>query len=128
MEICSSRKEGIAMKAINVGQYKKDKRCHFVYLGEAKAKEIVLQPTERKHWLLDIAFEVPLEDQKPCGFLIRLESFYEEICILNAKLRYAIDNPVPHPCPHDLFHKAVTGMTPNDQSQVLLDELKKSGE
>jgi hypothetical protein len=100
------------MKSVNVGQYKKDSRSHVVYLGQAKAKAIEFQHTENRNIrLLDIVFEVPLENQEPCEFLIRLETHSEEINMLQKKLNYAIENPVPHPSDNDLFEKAVIGMT-----------------
>ena len=67
------------MKTINVGHNKKDGRSRFVYLGAAKVKAIEVQHTEFNQLLLDIVFEVPLEDQESCEFLVRLETASEEI-------------------------------------------------
>jgi len=108
------------MKSVNVREYKTDSNSHFVYLGQAKAKAIEFQHTEdRNIRLLDIVFEVPLENQEPCEFLIRLETYSEEIRMFQDKLNYAIEHPVPHPSDDDLFHKAVTGSTPREKLNEL---------
>ena len=75
--------------------------------------------------LSEFKFEVPLEDQKPCEFLVRLETAPEEILTFHDKLEYAIEHPVPHPWLNDVFHKAVTGSTPQELQNELL---KKYGE
>ena len=103
------------MKAIDVGHYKADNRSRFVYLGAARVKAVELQHTERGERLLDIVFEVPLEDQEPCEFLIRLETSAREVAALHDELQYAIQHPLPHPWENDLFSKAVSGMTPRQQ-------------
>ena len=109
------------MKSVNVGQYKNDRNSHFVYLGQAKAKAIEFQHTENRNIrLLDMVFEVPLEGRNSCEFLIRLETDSEEINLLQKKLDYAIENPVPHPSDNDLFHKAVTGMTPKEKMESVI--------
>ena len=77
--------------------------------------------TEINQKLLDIVFEVPLEDQEPSEFLVRLETSSEEIDTFRDMLDYAAEHPVPHPWLNDMFHKAVTGSTP----QELQDELLK---
>lgn len=111
------------MKSVNVGQYKKDPRSQFVYLGQAEAKAIECQHTENPNiQLLDIVFEVPLEDQETCEFLIRLETHSEELRILQRKLSYAIEHPIPHPADNNLFHKAVTGMTLSEKEGKLTEE------
>jgi len=111
------------MKSVNVKQYKKDSKSHFVYLGQAKAKAIEFQHTENRNiQLLDIVFEVPLEDQKPCEFLIRLETDSEEINMLQEKLNYAMEHPVSHFSENDLFHKAVIGMTLSEKEGELTKE------
>ena len=111
------------MKSVNVKQYKKDSKSHFVYLGQAKAKAIEFQHTENRNIrLLDIVFEVPLEDQQSCEFLIRLETSPEEISMFQEKLSYAIEHPVPHPSDNDLFEKAVVGMTSREREDGLLKD------
>ena len=116
------------MKTINVGQNKKDGRSRFVYLGAAKVKAIEVQHTEINQRLLDIIFEIPLEDQKPCEFLVRLETAPEEIVTFHDKLNYAIENPVPHPWLNDMFIKAVTGSTPQELQDELLKKYMDEGE
>ena len=113
------------MKAINVGYNKKDGRSRFVYLGAAKVNIIEVQHTEINQQLLDIVFEVPLEDQEPCEFLIRLETTSEEIVTFHDKLQYAIEHPVPHPWLNDIFQKAVTGSTPKELQDELLKKYKE---
>jgi len=112
------------MKAINIGHNKEDGRSRFVYLGAAKVKAIEIQNTDKNERLLDIVFEVPLEDQEPCEFLIRLETATEEIVTFHDKLQYAIEHPVPHPCLNDMFHKAVSGTTPKKLHNELLKKYK----
>jgi hypothetical protein len=114
------------MKQIKVGHNKIDSRSRYVYLGSATAKAVEMQPTETNLRLLDIVFEVPLEEQEPCEFLIRVETSSMEVLAFLEKLRYAIDHPLPHPWENDLFDKAVTGKTFREvMSSVLHRDLNK---
>jgi len=110
------------MKTIQVGRYKTDNRSRFVYLGAARVKAVELQPTERGQRLLDIVFEVSLEDQEACEFLIRLETSAREVASLHDKLEYAIEHPLPHPWENDLFSKAVSGVTPREYLSSILND------
>jgi hypothetical protein len=117
----------ITVKEITVGHYKTDNRSRYVYLGVARAKTIEMQPTELGHRLLDIIFEVPLEGQEePCEFLIRLETYADEITRFCSMLEDAIENPTPHPWLFDLFCKAVTGMTPQEHHQSMMEKGSKN--
>ena len=117
------------MKVLNVGHYKNDDRSRFVYLGAAKAKAVHLQPTEQPGLkLLDVVFEVPIEGENPCEFMLRLETSIEEIDRLIDYLIHATENPRPHPYMHDLFQKAVTGRTPFEEHQSLIRRLNENEE
>jgi hypothetical protein len=113
------------MDAIKVKQYKNDPRSFFTYLGPARAKEITFQHTENPDFkLLDIVFEIVLDDQLPAEFLIRLETSMTEVRTIINKLVQAIDHPMPHPWYEDKFDRALTGMTNRERNE---DLLKKYG-
>jgi hypothetical protein len=104
------------MDSIKVEQYKNDPNSFFIYLGAARAKEIAFQHTESPDLkLLDIVFEVFLDDHRPAELLIRLETPMTEVKTLLNRLVQAIDHPKPHPWIEDKFYRAVTGKTFLDQ-------------
>jgi len=109
------------MDEIQVGRYEEDNRSCYVYLGEARVKAVEVQPTESHHRLVDIVFEVPLEKERTAEFLLRLETAPDKVDELVRRLREAIANPKPHPWQHDLFAKAVTGMTPRERMEQYVD-------
>ena len=43
-------------------------------------------------------------------------------------LDYAAEHPVPHPWLNDMFHKAVTGSTPQELQDELLKKYMDEGE
>ncbi|MGO9613912.1 MAG: hypothetical protein ACLPX5_12870 [Dissulfurispiraceae bacterium] len=98
------------MESITVDQYINDPRSFFTYLGSARVKEIAFQHTENPdHKLLDIVFEILLDDHHPAEFLIRLETHMTEVQNMLNKLAQAIEHPMPHPWDEDKFEKAVIG-------------------
>jgi hypothetical protein len=116
------------MDSIKVGQYKNDPRSFFTYLGSARAKEIAFQPTESPDLkLLDIVFEIVLDDQRPAEFLIRLETPMSEMRTLLNKLGQALKHPKQHPWDEDKFDRAVTGRTIRERNEELLRGFTSSG-
>jgi hypothetical protein len=116
------------VESIKVKQYKKDPKSFFTYLGSARAKEIAFQHTESRDLkLLDIVFEVALDDQSPAEFLIRLETPMAEVGNLLNKLVQAIEHPMPHPWDEDKFDRAVTGKTVRERNEELLRKFTLSG-
>jgi hypothetical protein len=113
------------VESINVKQYKNDPRSFFTYLGSARAKEIAFQHTESPDIkLLDIVFEVTLDDHCPAEFLIRLETPVTEVQTLLHKLVQAIEHPMPHPWDEDKFYRAVTGKTVREENELLIASLR----
>jgi len=109
------------MESIKVKQYKNDPRSFFTYLDSARAKEIAFQHTESPELkLLDIVFEIVLDDSRPAEFLIRLETPMSEVQNLLNKLVQAIEHPMPHPWDEDKFDRAVTGKTIRERNEELL--------
>ncbi len=109
------------MDSIKVKQNKTDPRSLYTYLGRASVKTVTFQHTEREtNKLLDIVFEVVLDDERHCEFLIRLETPMGSIRSFIDKLRDAVKHPKPHHWDGDLFHKAVTGKTPREQMEELV--------
>ena len=116
------------MDTIKVKQYKNDPRSFFTYLGSARAKEIAFQHTESPDLkLLDIVFEIALDDHRPAEFLIRLETPMTEVRTLLNKLVQAIEHPMPHPWNEDKFDRAVTGKTVRERNEELLRKFTSSG-
>lgn len=109
------------MEPIKVRPYKNDPRSFFTYLGAARVKEVAFQHTESPELkLLDIIFEIPLDDHNASEFLVRLETPMPEVQALLNKLVQAVEHPMPHPWDEDKFYKAVTGETVREQNEVLL--------
>jgi hypothetical protein len=116
------------MESIKVRQYKNDPRSFFTYLGSARGKEIAFQHTENPDVkLLDIVFEVALDDHRPAEFLIRLETPMTEVRDLLNRLIQAIEHPMPHPWDEDKFDRAVTGKTIRERNEELLRRFSSSG-
>jgi len=109
------------MDSIKVKQNKSVPGSLYTYLGPASVKTVTFQHTGKAtNKLLDIVFEVILDDERHSEFLIRLETPMSSIRSFIDKLRDAVKHPMPHPWDGDLLHKAVTGKTPRQQMEELI--------